>query len=490
MAISLYTSRVVLQALGVEDYGIYNVVAGFVTMIGFLHGAMASATQRFLSYEIGKPDQKDVQGIFSMSLNIHILIGLFVLFLGETLGMWFLKNQMSIPPTRMNAAVIVLHFSLLSFVVSIISVPFNALIISYEKMNIFAWVSILDAILKLAVVFMLSWFGADKLPLYSFLNLVTVCIIFSIYQIYCRINYQDSRYKYYWNKSLFNTMLSYTGWNLWGNIAAILSSQGVNILLNIFFGPSVNAARGVAIQVSGALNRFVSNVQVAVNPQIIKSYASSDLSYMHQLIYSSSKYNFYILLVLMIPVLNNLDLILSIWLHTVPQNTSVFIELILYNMLINSLALPLMTAAQATGKIKKYQIIVGSILLLNLPLSYLTLKNGGQPYTVFYIAIGLSLLAHLIRIIIVSELIQLKIPLYLKNTILPLLLVSITVSALNTLLNTLLTVQFSSSIIGFIFSLLTSISIAIFTILVLGLNKQERRFLINLAFKVKGMIRL
>lgn len=485
MVITLYTSRVVLQALGVEDYGIYNVVAGFVTMIGFLHGAMASATQRFLSYEIGKTNPKDVQGVFSMSLNIHILIGLFIFLLGETIGIWFLKNYLTIPPSRMDSAVVVLHFSLLSFVISIISVPFNALIISYEKMNIFAWVSILDAMLKLAVVFMLSWFGTDKLSLYSILNLATVCIISLIYYIYCRLSYPDSKYKYYWNKSLFNTMLSYTGWNLWGNIAAILSSQGVNILLNIFFGPSVNAARGVAIQVSNALNRFVSNVQVAVNPQIIKSYASSEYGYMHQLICSGSKYNFYILLILMVPVLNNLDLILSTWLHTVPQNTSIFIKLILYNMLINSLGLPLMTAAQATGKIKKYQAIVGGVLLLNLPLSYVILKNGGQPYTVFYIAIGLSLFAHIIRVILVSELIQLKVSLYIKSTILPLLIVSTIVS----ISNTLFAMQPSSSIIGFAFSVITSIFIVFFTILVFGLNKQERNFLINLAFKVKGMIR-
>ena len=272
MAVALYTSRIILQTLGVEDFGIYNVVAGFVTMLGFLNSAMSSATQRFLAFELGKPDIKDVRGIFSMSLNIHIIIALFVFVLGETIGLWFVRTQLTIPIDRMMAAEWVFHLALLSFMVTIISVPYNALIIAHERMKVFAWVSIIDVTLKLLIVFMLSWFGMDKLVLYGLLSLAVVFTIAMVYRVYCKNKFVESRFRLYWDKKLFHIMLSYTGWNLWGNIAAVMSGQGVNILLNIFFGPSVNAARAIAMQVSGALNSFVQNIQVAINPQIIKSY--------------------------------------------------------------------------------------------------------------------------------------------------------------------------------------------------------------------------
>ena len=361
MAVTLYTSRVILQTLGVEDFGIYNVVAGFVTMLGFLHGAMSSATQRFLAFELGKPGDRDVRGIFSMSLNIHIAIALFVLILGETIGLWFLKTQMTIPIDRIIAAEWVFHLALLSFMVTIVSVPYNALIIAHEQMSIFALVSIIDVILKLLIVFMLGWFGMDKLILYGLLSLTVVFIVFMIYRSYCKNKFVESKFRLYWDKKLFNTMLSYTGWNLWGNIAGVMSGQGVNVLLNIFFGPSVNAARAIAMQVSGALNSFVQNIQVAINPQIIKSYAAQDMAYMHQLVCYGAKYNFFLLLLLSLPVLNNIELILPIWLGVVPESTSIFAKLVICSILIDSLSPPLMTAAQATGHIKLYQFIVGGI---------------------------------------------------------------------------------------------------------------------------------
>ena len=338
MAVTLYTSRVILQTLGVDDFGIYSVVAGFVTMLGFLNSAMSSATQRFLSFELGKPGDKDMRGIFSMSLNIHVLIAVFVLVLGETVGLWFVKTQMTIPADRMLAAEWVFHFALLSFMVTIVSVPYNALIIAHERMSVFAWVSIIDVTLKLLIVFMLSWFGMDKLILYAVLSLAVVFIVFMVYRSYCKFRFKESRFRLYWDKKLFNIMLSYTGWNLWGNIAAVMSGQGVNVLLNIFFGPTVNAARAIAMQVSGALNSFVQNLQVAVNPQIIKSYAEQDMDYMHRLVCYGAKYNFFVLLLLSLPVLNNTEIILSTWLSTVPENTVIFTKLIILTILIDSLS--------------------------------------------------------------------------------------------------------------------------------------------------------
>ena len=484
MAVALYTSRVILQTLGVEDFGIYNVVAGFVTMLGFLHGAMSSATQRFLAFELGQSGEKDVRGIFSMSMNIHILIAVIVLVVGETLGLWFVRTQMTIPIDRMFAAEWVFHLALLSFMVTIISVPYNALIIAHEQMSIFAAVSILDVILKLLIVFMLGWFGMDKLILYGLLSLTVVFIIFMVYRSYCKSKFVESKFRLYWDRRLFNTMLSYTGWNLWGNIAAVMSGQGVNVLLNIFFGPTVNAARAIAMQVSGALNSFVQNLQVAINPQIIKSYAAQDMAYMHKLVCYGAKYNFFVLLLLALPVLNNIELILPVWLGVVPESTSIFTKLIIINILIDSLSPSLMTAAQATGRIKLYQFVVGGLLLINVPTSYIILKMGGAAYTVFYVSIGLSMLALLARIYLISNLIEMKKKVYLVDSIIPILSVATLVFVINFFLEE----RFSSTLLGFSLSVIFSGILVITTVLMVGLNKDERIVLSKGFFKIKQKV--
>ena len=484
MAVALYTSRVILQTLGVEDFGIYNVVAGFVTMLGFLHGAMSSATQRFLAFELGQSGEKDVRGIFSMSMNIHILIAVIVLVVGETLGLWFVRTQMTIPIDRMFAAEWVFHLALLSFMVTIISVPYNALIIAHEQMSIFAAVSILDVILKLLIVFMLGWFGMDKLILYGLLSLTVVFIIFMVYRSYCKSKFVESKFRLYWNRRLFNTMLSYTGWNLWGNIAAVMSGQGVNVLLNIFFGPTVNAARAIAMQVSGALNSFVQNLQVAINPQIIKSYAAQVMAYMHKLVCYGAKYNFFVLLLLALPVLNNIELILPVWLGVVPESTSIFTKLIIINILIDSLSPSLMTAAQATGRIKLYQFVVGGLLLINVPTSYIILKMGGAAYTVFYVSIGLSMLALLARIYLISNLIEMKKKVYLVDSIIPILSVATLVFVINFFLEE----SFSSTLLGFSLSVIFSGILVITTVLMVGLNKDERIVLSKGFFKIKQKV--
>lgn len=484
MAVTLYTSRVVLQTLGIDDFGIYSVVAGFVTMLGFLNSAMSSATQRFLSFELGKRGDKDMRGIFSMSMNIHVLIAVFVLVLGETVGLWFVKTQMTIPADRMLAAEWVFHFALLSFVFTILSVPYNALIIAHERMSVFAWVSIIDVMLKLLIVFMLSWFGMDKLILYAVLSLTVVFIIFMVYRSYCKSRFTESRFRLYWDKQLFNIMLSYTGWNLWGNIAAVMSGQGLNVLLNIFFGPSVNAARAIAMQVSSALNSFVQNVQVAINPQIIKSYAVRDMAYMHQLVCYGAKYNFFVLLILALPVLNNIELILPVWLGVVPESTSIFTKLIIINILIDSLSPSLMTAAQATGRIKLYQFVVGGLLLINVPISYIILKMGGAPYTVFYVSIGLSLLALLARIFLISSLIGMKKKLYVVDSMIPILFVATIVFIINFFVEE----RFSSTLLGFSLSVIFSGILVVMAVLIVGLKRNERIFLSKIFFKLKQKV--
>jgi len=484
MGVTLYTSRVVLQALGVDDFGIYSVVAGFVTMLGFLNSAMSSATQRFLAFELGKPGEKDMPGIFSMSMNIHILIALFVLILGETVGLWFVRTQMTIPADRMFAAEWVFHLALLSFMLTIISVPYNALIIANERMSVFAWVSIIDVTLKLLIVFMLGWFGVDKLILYGLLTLLVVFVIFLTYRTYCHAKFQDSIFRIYWDQKLFKIMLSYTGWNLWGNVAGVMSGQGVNVLLNIFFGPTVNAARAIAMQVSGALNNFVQNIQVAVNPQIIKSYAEQDMDYMHRLVCYGAKYNFFVLLLLSLPVLNNTEIILSTWLSTVPENTVIFTKLIILTILIDSLSPSLMTAAQATGRIKLYQFCVGGILLLNVPISYITLKMGHAPEVVFYVAIGLSIIALTARIFIISTLITMKKRRYLTDTLLPVLIVAALVFGFNSVIY----INLTSPLLNFLISALISGVLVVCTVLLAGLKRSEKEVFFNMLFNLKNKI--
>lgn len=484
MLVTLYTSRIILLTLGVEDYGIYNVVAGFVMMLGFLHGAMTSATQRFLSFEMGKSENRNPSGIFNMSMNIHIIIAIFVLLLGETIGVWFLRNKLTIPVDRIYAAEWVFHLSLVSFVITIISVPYNALIIAHEQMGVFAWVSIIDVTLKMLIVFMLTWFNMDKLVLYGLLSLSVALIIFFVYWVYCKRRYQEAKLRFYWDQHIFRTILSFTSWNLWGNLAAVMSNQGVNILLNIFFGPTVNAARAVAMQVSSALNKFVYSVQVAINPQIIKSYAHNNIEYMHNLICYGAKYNFFILLIISIPILNNTNIILETWLGMVPDDTSLFLQLVIYTILIDSISPPLMTAAQATGKIKLYQFVVGGILLLNVPIAYLVLKKGFDAYIVFYIAIFLSLTALIARLVIISKLINMKLNRYLKSTLKPILLVLLSTLFIDNLVG----IHNAENIKNITLSTLVSTLIIVLSIILLGIDHIERNFLIKNYIKLKKLV--
>lgn len=480
MAVTLYTSRVVLSTLGVEDFGIYHLVGGFITMLGFLHGAMSSATQRFLSFEVGKPGSVDTFKIFSMSMNIHLLIAAIILVVGETAGLWFVTTQLTIPAERMAAAQWVYHLSLLTFLVTVISVPYNAIIIAHERMSAFAWVSIIDVLLKLLIVFMLDWFGSDYLITYAALTLLVVFLITTIYKLYCARAFSDSRFRLYWDTQLFKVMLSYSGWNMWGNAAAVLGNQGVNVILNIFFGPTVNAARAITFQISGAMNSLVQNLQVAVNPQIIKSYAVGDFDYMHKLVCYGSKYNFFLLLFFALPVIIEVDLVLNTWLTSVPDHTGIFVRLALIAIIIDSISAPLITAAQATGKIKLYQTVVGGILLLNLPLSYMLLHVGFSSSIVFIVSIALSIASLIARLTILKSLISLSIERFTSFVLLRTVGVGLSASTMALLIKHLL--QGNAHELAIIF--LSAISTT-FCIYFAGLNKEERHQLVNLARRLQ-----
>jgi O-antigen/teichoic acid export membrane protein len=445
-------------------------------MFGFLNSAMSRATQRFLAFEIGRKDIFQLRNVFSMSLNIHFFIAFIVFLFAETIGLWFVNNQLTIPQERMEAARWVYHLSILSLMVNIVSVPYNAMIIAHERMNVFAWVSIVEVSLKLLIVFMLQWFGFDKLKFYAILMFGVSLLIRLIYGMYCDWKFKESKLRWFWDKAMFKTLLSFAGWNLWGNIASVMAGQGVNMLLNIFFGPVVNAARGIAFQVTGAINSFVQNFQMALNPQIIKSYAANDLKYMHQLIFQGAKFSFFLLLILSLPIILEAEIILKLWLKTVPDNTVIFIRLVLVNILIDSISGPLMTAAQATGRIKLYQGIVGGLSLIILPTSYFFLKLGYPPEITLYVSIFYSVLTLFARLIIIQKLIQLNVILFFINIFLK----SIIVAILAALLPIYVKISIDESMIQLLSVILTSIASSITVIYLVGLNNKERIYLLKI----------
>lgn len=425
LLVNLYISRVVLKALGVEDFGIYNVVGGLVTMFGFLNSSMTSATQRYLTFELGKDDKNRLSSVFSTSIQIHLLIAVIVVILSETIGLYFLYNKLQIPATRLSAAFWVLHCSTIILAIKTIIVPYNATVIAHEKMNVYAVLSIIEVFLNLGVVLLLNYFNADKLKIYAVLLIAVQVVIIAGYFFYCRLNFVETKYNKAFNKPLFKEMCSFASWSLFGNSAAMLMSQGQNILLNMFFGPIVNAARGIVAQVSSAVKQFAFSFQTAINPQITKTYASNDLSRMHLLMFSSAKFSSFLLLAIILPVIVEAPYILSLWLETIPDNTVVFVRIVLCTALIGPMANPLMVGIQATGKIKIYQGVVGGLLLLILPVSYMFLKLDFPAYSVFVVELLFELIAQIARLFIGRNKLGLSVLEYMQKVVLKIFLVGI-----------------------------------------------------------------
>lgn len=408
MLIGLYTSRVVLNVLGVEDFGVYSAIGGVVAMFGILNSAMSSSTSRFITFELGYGKFERLKAVFSTSLLIHIGLALLVCLVTLPIGLWFLKTYMVIPPLRMEAAVWVLYSVVIATFFGILSVPYNASIVAHEKMSIFAYFSVIDLTLKLAIVLILPVLPYDKLKAYAVLLVVVQVIVQFIYWLYCYRNFKEVRVGLKWEKGLFKEMTSFAGWSLFGDSAYLMYTQGLNVLLNVFFGAPVNAARGIAVQVQGVLMRFTSGFQTALNPQITKSYAGGDLKYMHRLIFSSSKFSFFLVLMLSIPVFLEAEQLLLWWLKVVPDHTVNFVRILLLISLIDCLANPLIFAAKATGRLKKYQAILGTLLLMVVPVSYLFLKLGYQPESVFIVHLVISILGQAVRVWLISPMINLS----------------------------------------------------------------------------------
>jgi O-antigen/teichoic acid export membrane protein len=459
--------------LGVVDFGIYNVVGGVVLMFSFLNASMSSATQRFLSFELGKKDYDQFKKVFCMSVNIHLIIAFTILVLAETLGLWFLNTKLVIPIERIEAANWVYQFSILAFMLTIMNVPYNATIIAHERMNVYAYISIVEVVLKLIIVFTLVWLGFDKLKLYAVLVFMVALMIWSIYKIYSKRNFKETHYKFYWDKPLYKTLMSYAGWNLFGNIASVTMGNGINILLNLFFGPTVNAARAIAYQVNSAVTGFVTNFQMALNPQIIKSFAVNHLQYMHQLIFRGAKYSYFLLFAISLPVIMETEIILKLWLKIVPQYTVIFTQLVIVNVLIDCISGTLVTSAQASGKIKLYQATVGGLLLLNLPISYLLIKFGAPPQITVQISIIISVITLFVRLYILQYLVKLSIKSFIANVIYP--IISITFFA--TLVSLLFKVFIDIGKIQFLLNIAVSFIFSLISIYFIGLNIQEKAYI-------------
>lgn len=418
MLIGLYTSRIILKVLGVEDYGVYNVVGGVVTMFSLLSNSVSSSVSRYLTYELGKNDVEKLTKVFSTSINVLLLLGICIVVLSETIGVWFLNTQMNIPTDRMLAANWVLQCTIASFVFGLLMVPYNATLIAHENMNIFAYISILEAALKLAIVFALYISPYDKLITYAILLFAVSCLIRWIYAFYCKHHYHECNYIFCKDKLLMKEMTKFAGWSLIGDGSWILNVYGVNLLINIFFGVILNAARGIASQVDGLVQQFVRNFVAAINPQITKSYAVGNYDYMHKLIIEGAKISFFLLMFFSIPICLETDSLLHLWLgENVPDYTIAFVRLTILSTMCISLGNTLITAVSSTGKIRNYQITVGLLALSNFPLTWFAFKMGASPIATYIISLCVYFILIFVRSFMAKDIIFMSVSVYFREVV-------------------------------------------------------------------------
>lgn len=419
LVINLFTTKVILNVLGASDYGTYNVVGGFVTMLTFLNGAMSNASQRFITYEIGRGEIDKVKNVFAQVRILHIGIALFILLLAETIGLWFINNRLNLPTGREVAANYIYQFSLISTIFSVLSVPYNSLIIAHENMKVYAYIGIYEGIIKLVVCYLLYAVTTDRLILYGLLLSLVSCSVTSFYLLYCKRSYPETQTKLKMDKPKLAEVGAFGGWALCGSVSTIAMTQGVNVIVNMFFNTIVNAARGISYQIDSAVRMFISNFQTAINPQIVKAYSVGDLGLMHSLLYFSSKISFFIMYILALPLIINIDYILSLWLVDVPPFTSEFTRLVLINSLVITFSGALSIAAQATGNIRNYQLFMGSFLLLNLPMSYFLYYWGYPPQSAVMVSICIETFLLFMRLLFLKRMISLVTMDFIKSVLLP-----------------------------------------------------------------------
>ena len=483
MCINLYTSRIVLHTLGVEDYGIFNVVGGVILMFSFISDGMMASTQRFLTFELGKGDKEKLHAIFITSLHIHIILAIVTVIVGETVGLWFVMEKMVIPPERMVAALWCYHLSIVIIVLTILYYPYMSAIVAHEKMSSFAYIAILDAVLRLLLVYLLLVFDYDRLILYAILYAGEKVLIRMVYNIYCIRHFEECKYKWIFQKALFKEMGSFAGWSMGGHVAYAGYTQGLNLLLNVFFGPIVNAARAVAVQVQSVISQFAINFQMAINPQITKTYATGQLDEMHQLVYRGTRLTFCLMLILCLPLMVETPMVLGIWLQEVPNGSVTFLRFLLVILILQQCQSPLATSMAATGKVKKYELIVSGLMLTIVPISYVVLRIGGAPWSVFAVYLVILVLSYIAIFSIVLPMIHLRLIDYVKHAVRPCAIVLL----LSLFVPLLLKLQPERSLlISFVTIVLTVISTGFFCFKI-GLDDELRGLIKN---KINSILKL
>ena len=483
LLVGLYTSRVVLASLGETDFGIYNVVGGVVAMFSIISGSLNSAISRFITFEMGKGANAELNKVYSTAVTIQLILALVVIILAEPIGLWFIDNKMTIDPSRIPAARMVLHLSLLSFAINLMSVPQMASITAHEKMSAYAWIGILDGLMRLGVAFMIVHSPIDRLVYYALLMTLTVLIVRVCYGVYCRRHFRECRYKPVYDKILVKEMFSFAGWNFVGTTAGVLRDHGGNILVNLFYSPVVNAARGVALQLNNAIQGFVTNFMVAVNPQITKSYAAGEHDYMFSLLRKSSRMSYYLLFVLALPVIFNVDYLLGLWLKDVPGHSPLFVVLFLVLALSESFSNPIITAMLSTGNIRNYQLIVGGVLLMNLPISYAFLRAGAMPEVTVMVAIALSQICLFIRVYMLHKATGFPMGRFLRRVYVSALL---KVTPIALILPVALKFIALEGFVGFLISFVVTFVSAVMAVVFVGLDKGERSQVYAMFSKISG----
>ena len=480
MFISLFTVRVTLKNLGVEDYGIFNLIAGIVVLFNFIANSSSAATSRFLNFALGENDQIKARKVYSSSVVIHLLVGLIILILSETIGLYLVNNYLVIPEERLFAANVIFQFSVVTTILGIINIPNNASIISHEKMSFYAFVSIFEGVMKLVIAFLISVFNGDKLIFYVFLISCVSFINFLINVIYVKSKFSICKFLLHKDKTIYKELFSFSGWSLLSSVGTTLSNQVLNMILNRFFGVLANAAIGVANQVNNTVYQFISNFQVAFEPQIVKSYAANEKDYLHELIFRTSKFSFYLLWIIVLPLSLNLDFVLTIWLSEVPNMATIFLRIILVYSLLDAIIGPLWMVSYAIGNIRNYQIVAFGVSFLTVPLAYIGFTFGFPPYWIVILRVLANFTFSAWRLGYLKKRMNFPVLEYLKNVLFSCLLVVALSSIFSfvvfhlTKINTIL--QFFASCVATVIS-------NIFAIYFLGCNKSEKEFLVKIIKK-------
>lgn len=476
MLLSLYMSRVVLDVLGVENYGIYNVVGSIVILFSFFNNAMTQASQRFITFELGKKEKAQLQKVFSMCINTQILIVIVIVLLAETIGLWFLNFKLNIPPDRMEAANWAYQLSILTFSINVLRVPYDASVVAHEKMSFFAYVSILDAFLKLGAVYLLKVVIFDKLTTYSILITCVALVMFVIYKLYCNSKFRTSHYKFIWDRSLFKKLTSYSGWSLFGSLSNVATQNGFIFLINLFYGVIANAAMGIATQVSHAMSSIVSGFLTSSRPQIVKSYSIGDKNRFFDLIFRTSKFSFSLIFIPALILIINMSLILDIWLKEVPELAVPFAQLLLITVLFDATSAPYNIAIMSSERIKKYQLSISFVFLIDLVVSFSLIKMGISPeYILISRIMTRGFINLLVGLFFLKSVFGFKVQSYVKKVLLP---ICIVIAVL--LPPMILIYQLFSGFTLFIFSTIYLVIFGAILAYFIIFSKNERRYIIGL----------